>query len=575
MPTEPPAQAPPASADRDAPAAGPATDDAPPAPRAHEGSIKETIESILIAFILAFIFRAFVVEAFVIPTGSMAPTLMGAHMRFACTDCGYRFDANYSSPQSGGGDDVVIPSSAAGNVYSAHCPNCGLQVPRLLRPDVAVDSPDAQPGDSDNDATAPPVHYGDRILVLKYVYEWLQPQRWDVVVFKTPDRPDPSRPQASPGESPYTINYIKRLIGRPRESIMILDGDVYARAEGSDQWVVQTKPRVAQEALWRLVYDNDFLPHRPEFVQPWRAADSASGWAVGTPQSRSRELTFDRPGRGTSWLTFAPDPEQANQPLKDWLAYADTKEQSGNWFDRSALIAQNNVSDLKLQLFYERQSGSGPLRLELSKIDDTFTAEIGPDHVRLLHRQGSAADREIAPPVPLAAGIGPVQVEFSNADYQVTVRIDGKDLIRTTPQQYAPDLGLLRKAFDDGSPLPMARVKIGAEAQACRLSHVSLWRDVYYTNRGYRIDFGTPANPITLGEKEYWVLGDNTLMSGDARGWQYPIVLPHERLMVDAARVPERFLLGKAFFVYWPAGFRAWSGGPGFVPNFGSMRFIH
>ena len=34
--------------------------------------IKETIESILIAFILAFIFRGFVVEAYVIPTGSMA-----------------------------------------------------------------------------------------------------------------------------------------------------------------------------------------------------------------------------------------------------------------------------------------------------------------------------------------------------------------------------------------------------------------------------------------------------------------------------------------------------------------------
>ena len=47
----------------------------PPAPS--DGSVKETIESILVAFILAFIFRAFVVEAFVIPTGSMGPTLMG------------------------------------------------------------------------------------------------------------------------------------------------------------------------------------------------------------------------------------------------------------------------------------------------------------------------------------------------------------------------------------------------------------------------------------------------------------------------------------------------------------------
>src|SRR5436190_4598979 len=75
-----------------------------------EGGAKETVESILVAFILAFIFRAFIVEAFVIPTGSMAPTLMGAHMRFRCEDCGYRFDVNYTGKTVG--DDVIIPSVA-------------------------------------------------------------------------------------------------------------------------------------------------------------------------------------------------------------------------------------------------------------------------------------------------------------------------------------------------------------------------------------------------------------------------------------------------------------------------------
>ena len=57
-----------------------------------ESSIKETIESIAIAFVLAFVFRAFVVEAFVIPTGSMAPTLLGAHLRIVCPECGDRFN---------------------------------------------------------------------------------------------------------------------------------------------------------------------------------------------------------------------------------------------------------------------------------------------------------------------------------------------------------------------------------------------------------------------------------------------------------------------------------------------------
>src|SRR4051794_36520840 len=75
-------------------------------PAQPEGNVKETIESILVAFILAFIFRAFVVEAFVIPTGSMAPTLLGAHMRYRCADCGYRWTVNFSAARSGDEDNI-------------------------------------------------------------------------------------------------------------------------------------------------------------------------------------------------------------------------------------------------------------------------------------------------------------------------------------------------------------------------------------------------------------------------------------------------------------------------------------
>src|SRR3954452_10233647 len=96
-----------------------------------EGSVKETIESILIAFILAFIFRAFVVEAFVIPTGSMGPTLMGAHVRLDCPDCGYRFTSNFSaSTRNNSGDDTDIPTYFNfGRDQTYLCPNCGARIP--------------------------------------------------------------------------------------------------------------------------------------------------------------------------------------------------------------------------------------------------------------------------------------------------------------------------------------------------------------------------------------------------------------------------------------------------------------
>src|SRR6267142_2092476 len=128
-------------------------------------NVKETIESILVAFILAFVFRAFVVEAFVIPSGSMAPTLLGAHMRYRCEECGYQFDVNYPSEQPDD-DNINIPNKTGPRMVnvrghleerpislSMHCPNCGLKV-ALFKSD---------PYDS---ATNSPVHYGDRILVL-------------------------------------------------------------------------------------------------------------------------------------------------------------------------------------------------------------------------------------------------------------------------------------------------------------------------------------------------------------------------------------------------------------------------
>ncbi|MFM9197185.1 MAG: S26 family signal peptidase, partial [Planctomycetia bacterium] len=60
---------------------------------------RETVESIVIAFTLALLFRAFEAEAFVIPTGSMAPTLMGRHKDLVCEACGRDFRVGCSAEE--------------------------------------------------------------------------------------------------------------------------------------------------------------------------------------------------------------------------------------------------------------------------------------------------------------------------------------------------------------------------------------------------------------------------------------------------------------------------------------------
>ena len=59
---------------------------APPKKKDRAAEIANTFEWLITAFILAFVFRAFVMEAFRIPTGSMADTLMGAHFRLRCPE---------------------------------------------------------------------------------------------------------------------------------------------------------------------------------------------------------------------------------------------------------------------------------------------------------------------------------------------------------------------------------------------------------------------------------------------------------------------------------------------------------
>jgi signal peptidase I len=521
-----------------------------------ESSVKETIESILIAFVLAFIFRAFVVEAFVIPTGSMAPTLMGAHMRFRCPDCGYSFEANYNA-RNGPGDDLTIPSRAMdlreeqdmnGNrrqvwvdhVYrDVRCPNCAYLFPHQ---------------------TGPEVNYGDRILVLKYLYLFQEPNRWDVVVFKSPD-----------DVPAYQQNYIKRLVGKPGETIMILDGDIYA-GTGDDRtkFTIQTKPRYAQEALWRIIYDNDYYPrgmsrygYEP-WHQPWTATNG-SGWDVGDSQQSGRVFRFKNDS-GAASLIFNPQATQTHQGFTDWLAY-DVEPPA---------YAPSNVSDLKLHFFYDRQVGDGPLRLRMTKGEDAFIAELTPGQAKLFKENAGTA--ALIGQATIPSGRGPLEVELTNVDYRVTLRVGGRDLIQTTPEQYRPNIPALLARFERQQSAPVPTVQITAEKQQATFAHLSLWRDVYYINNGRKrsgeLFSASPNNLMHLGPDEFFVLGDNSLISGDARYWEKPIDLWWEDLHVESARVPRRFLLGKAFFVYWPAGFRPFSGSPPLAPDFGDMRFI-
>ena len=97
--------------------------------------VAATLEWLIIAFILAFTFRAFVMEAFRIPTGSMAETLMGAHFRLRCTQCGCQYNFGFV-PERYGLNRNDMPQSIELQSTATRCPICGYD--QILKGNIPV-----------------------------------------------------------------------------------------------------------------------------------------------------------------------------------------------------------------------------------------------------------------------------------------------------------------------------------------------------------------------------------------------------------------------------------------------------
>ena len=283
----------------------------------------------------------------------MAPTLLGAHMRFTCDDCGYHFDANYSDPSSG--DETRIPQPVDRAPIASSAPTAASSCRKTTR---------TMPG---NGTQKPPVHYGDRILVLKYLYLFEEPQRWDVVVFKSPDEPDKwplraelhqasDRPAERIGADPR-----RRHLRRPAEAGA-------ARVYRPDQAALRAGCAVAGDLRQRLRPAETVARQRLEVAA---AVDRARAAAAGRSARRRRRtgavLRFDN-AAGESTVSFdpsvnpialSPGSDARSYAFTDWLAY-----------DIDTDLDANVVHDLKLSFVYNRAAGDGPLRAKITRGGD-------------------------------------------------------------------------------------------------------------------------------------------------------------------------------------------------------------
>ena len=488
--------------------------------------VANTFEWLITAFILAFVFRTFVMEAFRIPTGSMADTLKGAHFRLRCRQCGYGYDHGFIPRRYGYAEDTIPTRPEAPPV--TRCPSCGHH---------------------DNSNEKMPVANGDRILVLKCIYQFTEPKRWDVIVFKNP--PEPS------------INYIKRLVGLPGEKVQIIDGDVYINGQ------ISRKPAKIQNEQWMPVYDNDYQPVRPRrrsfnnhaWSQPFRKVGD-SQWITEDEKSPTVFRLDEPQGRAGRINSLVYDTSRGND-FRATYAYGEI-DRHGN---------MPYCSDLMVRFSCLAAGPEASIGIALSKYDTTYKAHVRLSSGTLVvtsHEEGGEPVPLVSMPIENAGINEQTRMKFANVDHRLIFEYgDTKwthDLGRGEGK-----MGTIRR---DKEP----RVEIFGSGKLT-LSHIAIFRDIHYTERQYG-NSGAPGratrDAFVLGEDEFFVLGDNSPNSEDCRWWHRPGIANTGLDEYRTGTVPRNYLVGKALFVYWPSGFKPFEKSPvGIIPNIGRMRFVY
>jgi signal peptidase I len=525
--------------------AAPETTKPPSTPRRDRAAeVANTFEWLITAFILAFVFRAFVMEAFRIPTGSMADTLMGAHFQVRCPQCGYRYEYGFA-PEGN-------PSYRSLNLPSDTVP------PQPIRPDQSTRCPSCGFYNPQNPLY---VSNGDRILVLKCVYQLAEPKRWDVVVFKNPINP--------------TENYIKRLVGLPGEKIQILDGDVYIDGQ------IARKPPQIQQELWMPVCDFDHQvvdPNRGTFNgNRWTPPFdfSSSAWKVS--EDDPTRLALDVPVDQNSTITYG------SSSANDFrVAYA---------YNRIEMIRRAPpCSDLMVRFYVNAGSATGRVGVTLSKYGVDYRAWWDLTGRMVLARVDGSRETVLDSRLTETPKAGRFTLfKFANVDHQLLFEVDN--------DQLRVDLGRSAHALTRSDQPPRADLFGSGKLT---LAHIGMFRDIFYTGGEQRATEKYP--PFQLEKDEFFVLGDNSPNSYDARCWGTPPVATRGTEPPRAGIVPRCYLVGRAMFVYWPSGFEfpwpsalknylagtlernprntpanvlQWAISLRWIPNFGRMRFIY
>jgi signal peptidase I len=609
--------------------------DKDPKDKPADGGWRETIESIAMAVILALLFRGFVAEAFVIPTGSMAPTLQGRHKDVECPKCHYWYQTSASAERTQTDELNGL------HVVTATCPVCRYT--------------------QQLDLFRQPNHHsfsGDRIIVGKFCYDLAQPKRWDVIVFKFPGN--------------AVQNYIKRLIGLPNEQIRIVGGNIYTcgLGEPEDALRIARKPPHKLDALLQIVDNSDYIPADLTAVGwplRWREwTRDGSKTSVWTSENDGKAFVTTGEHEHDAWLRYrhlVPNHadwqlielskqlpssvnERQGQLISDFYAYNAgsaigqlpgtlpakylTPENSPAEYDplthqgpgdapSSAELGQHWVDDLAVEVLADVKGNQGEILLDLVRAGVHHECRINlADGVAKLTRIGPdgqpleflSDDGKPAASVTAQTSVkGPssYRLRLSNCDHEVLLWVNGSVVTFDGPTTYDSD-DLVSPAWSPADPGDLAPAGVGSRGAAVKLSQLRILRDKYYIaglsgmqdesdyDQGVRITddtqygqsdaekiqriFADPElwsrtnlfGPKNRRHTHYKLEADQFLPMGDNSPQSFDGRFWGDNYSGQSHHYVERdLLIGKALLIYWP---HTWNRPVPFTPNFTKMGRI-
>jgi len=301
---------------------------------------------------------------------------------------------------------------------------------------------------------------GERVLV-RYARN-PRPARFDLVVLRRPGERAP---------------FIKRVVGLPGERVQIQGGDLLI--DGAR--LPSTAPRPPLVAV--------FDPHAQSFAEEFRLdpqlwTETAAGWLLDDEPSDLR------PGHGEACY---------RHQVTDGFPAADGTLTRG----------LREVGDVALESAVRLERAGGELVWSVTEGGDRFEARCADGRVTLVRTERGPEE------VLAEAAGGPQPGSWTHARLANIDGVVSFDLGELHLQAAYQAVSVPEPRADPAYRHLLPRACLGGGGVRATFAEVRLWRDLHYTELG---TFAS-AEPLELGPREIFVLGDNSAGSADGREW--------------------------------------------------------